>query len=193
MIVRLPILALLAAAAFAVAGCGGGSSTPEGVPPSDWAQSVCGALADWQASLQEQSQGLSSAVLQAKSPKAAKEQIGVFLNDVIAETDTMIGAVSAAGEPAVDQGGQIVEDFHNGLVRMQSAFKDAASDVQSVPTDDPQAFQQQLTEIGTELQTQGQAIGDTLGQIDEKYDAAELNQAFEETPACKDFTAASSG
>jgi hypothetical protein len=191
--VRLPILALLAAATFAVAGCGGGSSTPEGTPPSEWAQSVCGALADWQASLQEKSQSLSSEVLQAKSPKAAKEQIGVFLGDVIAETDTMIGAVTAAGQPAVDQGGQIAEDFHNGLVRMQNAFKDAASDVQSVPTDDPQAFQQQLTQIGQELQTQGQAIGDTLGQIDDKYDAAELNQAFEDTPACKDFTAASSG
>jgi hypothetical protein len=191
--VRLPILALLAAAVFAVSGCGGGSSTPEGTPPSEWAQSVCGALADWQASLQEKSQSLSSEVLQAKSPQAAKEQIGVFLGDVIAETDTMIGAVTAAGQPAVDQGGQIAEDFHNGLVRMQNAFKDAASDVQAAPTDDPQAFQQQLTQIGQELQTQGQAIGDTLGQIDDKYDAAELNQAFEDTPACKDFTAASSG
>jgi hypothetical protein len=191
--IRLPILSLLAVAAFAVAGCGGGSSTPEGVPPADWAQSVCGALSDWQTSLQTKSQSLTSEVLQAKSPKAAKEQISTFLTDVIAETETMIGAVSAAGQPAVDQGGQIAEDFHNGLEQMRSAFKDAASQVQSVPTNDPQAFQQQLTEIGQELQTQGQAIGDTLGEIDQKYDAEELNQAFDENPDCNDFTAASSG
>jgi hypothetical protein len=189
---RPPILAVVAAAALAVAGCGG-SSSPEGTPPADWAQSVCGALSDWQTSLQEKSQSLTQDVLQAKSPNAAKEQISTFLSDVIVETETMIGAVDAAGQPAVDQGGQIAEDFHNGLNRMRDAFKDAASDVQSVPTDDPQAFQQQLTQIGTELSTQGQAIGSTLGEIDQKYDAEELNKAFDENPTCKDFTAASSG
>lgn len=189
---RPPILALLAAAALAVAGCGG-SSRPEGTPPADWAQSVCAALSDWQTSLQEQSQSLTQDVLQAKNPRAAKEQIGTFLTDVIVETETMIGAVDAAGQPAVDQGDQIAEDFHNGLIRMRDAFKDAASDVQSVPTDDPQAFQQQLTQIGTELQRQGQAIGSTLGEIDQKYNAEELNKAFDANPTCKDFTAGSSG
>jgi len=187
---RLPILALLAAVALA-AGCGGGEETPEGTPPADWAQSVCGALADWQASLQEQSQGLTSDVLDAKNPQAAKQQISDFLTQVIIETETMIGAVSAAGQPALDQGGAIAEDFNDGLERMRSAFKDAAGQVESVPTNDPQAFQQQLTQIGEDLQTQGQAIGDTLGEIDTKYDADELSQAFDDTPACQDFVESS--
>jgi hypothetical protein len=188
--VRLPILSLLAAVALA-AGCGGGEDTQEGIPPADWAQSVCGAFEDWQTSLQEQSQGLTSEVLEAKNPQAAKQQISAFLGDVIVETETMIGEVSAAGQPAVEEGGAIAEDFNDGLERMRSAFKDAASDVESVPTDDPQAFQQQLTQIGEDLQTQGQAIGDTLGEIDEKYDAEELSRAFEDTPQCQDFVESS--
>lgn len=183
---RLPILVLLAAVGLA-AGCGGGSDTPEGVPPADWAQSVCGALTDWQTSLQEQSQGLTSDVLEAKDPQAAKQQISDFLDQVIAETETMIGAVDSAGRPAVEEGGAIAEDFNDGLERMRSAFENAASQVESVPTDDPQAFQQQLTQIGEDLQTQGQAIGDTLGEIDEKYDADELSQGFDDTPECQDF------
>lgn len=187
---RLPILALLAAVALA-AGCGGGEETPEGVPPADWAQSVCGALSNWQGSLQEQSQGLTSDVLEAKNPRAAKQQISDFLSDVIVETETMIGEVSSAGQPAVDEGGAIAEDFNDGLEQMRSAFKDAASDVEAVPTDDPQAFQEQLTQIGEDLQTQGQAIGDTLGEIDEKYDAEELSDAFDDTPACTDFVESS--
>jgi hypothetical protein len=186
---RLPILALLAAVARA--GCGGGEETAEGVPPADWAQSVCGALSDWQTSLQEQSQGLTSEVLEAKNPQAAKQQISDFLSDVIVETETMIGEVSSAGQPAVEEGGAIAEDFNDGLEQMRSAFKDAASDVEAVPTDDPQAFQEQLTQIGEDLQTQGQAIGDTLGEIDEKYDAEELSDAFDDTPACKDFVESS--
>ena len=183
---RLPILPLLAAVALA-AGCGGGEETPEGVPPADWAQSVCGALSDWQTSLQEQSQGLTSEVLEAKDPEAAKQQISDFLSDVIVETETMIGVVESAGQPAVDEGGAIAGDFQDGLQQMRSAFNDAASDVEAVPTDDPQAFQQQLTQIGQDLQTQGAAIGKTLGEIDEQYDADELSQAFDDTPACKEF------
>jgi len=189
-VLRLPILSPLAALALA-AGCGGGEDTPEGIPPADWAQSVCGALADWQTSLQEQSQGLTSQVLEAKNPQAAKQQISAFLDQVIVETETMISTVGAAGQPAVDEGDQIVEDFNNGLVRMRRAFEDAATQVQSVPTDDPQAFQQELTQIGEGLQTQGQAIGDTLGEIDDKYDAEELSRAFEDTPQCQDFVESS--
>jgi hypothetical protein len=187
---RLPILSLVGAVALA-AGCGGGEDTQEGIPPADWAQSVCGALSDWQTSLQDQSQGLTSEVLEARSPQAAKEQISAFLDEVIAETETMIGIVRATGQPAVDEGGQIVEDFNNGLERMRSAFEDAATQVESVPTDDPQAFQEELTEIGEDLQTQGQAIGDTLSKIDEKYEAEELSQAFEDTPECEDFVESS--
>jgi hypothetical protein len=189
-VLRLPILALLAAVALA-AGCGGGESTPEGVPPADWAQSVCSALADWQESLQQQSQGLTSDVLEAKDPQAAKQQISDFLSDVIIETETMIGFVESTGQPAVDEGGAIAGDFQDGLQQMRSAFNDAASRVDSVPTDDPQAFQQQLTQIGEDLQTQGEAIGNTLGEIDENYDADELSQAFEDTPECQDFVESS--
>ena len=188
------ILALVALAAL-LAGCGGddGGSDAEGVPPEDWAASVCGALAGWQSSLQEQSQGPSSAVLEADSPESARDQIGEFLTQVISETETMIGEVRAAGQPAVDQGDQIAEDFNNGLQQMRTAFEAARQQVEEVPTDNPQAFQQELTGIGQELQTQGEAIGNQLDEIDERYDADELSQAFDDTPACSDFVNTPSG
>lgn len=185
---RLP--AFLAAAALAVAaGCGGGgSSEVSGVPPNEWAGSVCGALETWQTSLQSEAEGLTQAVLQAQSPKAAKQQLGDFLDKVLAETDTMISSVSEAGQPAVNQGEQVANDFRAGVERMRTAFSHAKVKVAQVPTDDPQAFQQQLTQIGQELQTQGQSIGSTLGNLDEKYDAPELGRAFDENKSCKAIT-----
>lgn len=186
---RLPILVLLAAAAL-VAGCGGdddGNGGSEGVPPADWAQTVCGALSDWQISLQEQSQSLSGTVLEAGTPQAAKDQISEFLANVIADTESMIGTVEDAGDPAVDRGGEIANDFQARLLEMRTAFQDAQREVEDVPTNDPQAFQQELTEIGEELQTQGEAIGNRLDEIDERYDADELSEAFDATPACEDF------
>jgi hypothetical protein len=188
-VVRLPILALLAALAVAAAGCGGDeTSEPEGTPPKQWAGSVCGALETWQESLQNQARGLSREVLQAKSPNAAKRRIGTFLDEVIAETDTMMEAVEGAGQPAVEQGRQVADDFRMGLEQMRAAFEDARAKIAKVPTDDPQAFQRQLTEIGSDLQTQGRSIGDTLGKIDERYDSQQLGKAFDETEACSEFT-----
>jgi hypothetical protein len=187
-VIRLPIVLLAATLALA-AGCGGGgSSASAGAPPAQWAASVCGALQTWQTSLQSKAQGLTQDVLQAQSPKAAKQQLGDFLDEVIAETDTMIASVGKVGQPAVDQGDQVARDFRAGLDQMRAAFADAKTKIEQVPTDDPQAFQQQLTAIGQELQTQGQSIGSTLGNLDEKYNAPELGKAFDENANCKAIT-----
>ncbi|MEX2211262.1 MAG: hypothetical protein WD689_05805 [Gaiellaceae bacterium] len=186
--VRLPIPTLFVALAIAAAGCGGGGSAPEGTPPADWAATVCGALGSWQTALEQQAEGLGAEVLQAATPQQSKERIVEFLDSVVASTETMRGEISDVGRPAVEAGADIEEDLRVGLEAMQAAFQDAQASVAEVPTDDPQAFQQELTRIGEELQQQGQAIGDTLGEIDEKYDAPELSTALEETDACQEFT-----
>jgi hypothetical protein len=185
-VIRLPILTLLAAASLIAAGCGGGGE-PEGVEPEAWAADVCGALASWQQTLQDKAQTLTQEVLGASSPEAAKEEIGVFLDDVIADTETMIESFDDAGVPALEQGDELRNDFRAGLEQMLDAFESARVQVEDVPTDDPQAFQEQLTEIGTSLQTQGESIGETMESLDEKYDADELNQAFDENEQCREF------
>lgn len=185
--IRLPILTLLAAAALAAAGCGGGGGEPEGVEPAAWAADVCGALALWQKTLQDKAQALTQEVLEAPGPEAAKDRIGVFLDDVIEDTGTMIESFESAGVPAVERGEELRDDFREGLEQMRTAFEDAREQVDDVPTDDPQAFQQQLTQIGSELQTQGEGIGETMESLDEKYDAAELSRAFEEDEQCREF------
>jgi hypothetical protein len=183
-VIRLPILAL--AVGLAATGCGGGGE-PEGVPPSEWAASVCGALEAWQTSLEQGARDLTRDVLQAQDPEQSKEQIGDFLDEVISETDTAIGAVDGAGTPAVDRGEEVAADFKAGLEQIKAAFVDAGEQIEEAPTDDPAAFQQQLGAIGQQLQTQGQSIGDTLGRIDEKYDADELSKAFDENEQCREF------
>jgi hypothetical protein len=52
-----------------------------------------------------------------------------------------------------------------------------------VPTDNPLAFQQQLTQIGQELAAQGQALGDVL----ETADQEPLRKAVQNTQRCKPF------
>jgi hypothetical protein len=187
-VLRLPILLTAAALALVAAGCGGGDSEeseqPEGTPPPQWVTTVCGALDDWQTSLQTQAQGLPQEVLQADSPSDAKERIVGFLDQVVDETQTMIDKVDAAGRPAVDSGQRVATAVHARLEKVKRAFVGARSSVEKVPTDNPLAFQQQLTKIGQDLAAQGQALGDVLGSAD----AQPLREAIEKTERCQSFT-----
>jgi hypothetical protein len=186
-VLRLPILLTVAALALVAAGCGGGDSNeseqPEGTPPAEWVTTVCGALDDWQTSLQTQAQSLPQAVLQADSPSDAKERIVGFLDEVVDETQAMIDKVDAAGRPAVDSGQRVATAVHTRLEKVKQAFVQARSSVEKVPTDNPLAFQQQLTEIGQNLSAQGQALGDVLGSAD----AQPLRDAIEDTERCQSF------
>ena len=183
---RVPLLVLVAALSLLAAGCGGGSDeaeAPEGTPPAEWVTTVCGALDDWQTSLQTKAQGLPQMVLQADSPEDAKNQITDFLDEVVDETQTMIDEVDEAGKPAVDAGERVRTAVHARLLKVKAAFENARAQVDQVPTDNPLAFQQQLTQIGQDLAAQGQALGDVLGSAD----AAPLRNAIQNTERCESF------
>ena len=188
MLARLPILTLAVALALVAGGCGGGgdeeSSEPEGTPPRQWVTSVCGALDGWQTSLEDKAQNLPQEVLQSASPTAAKQRIGDFLGEVIGETDAMIARVDKAGRPAVDEGRRIAADVHTRLLKVKAAFEAARERVEKVPTNDPLAFQSELTEIGQDLLAQGQSLGDIL----RRADAKPIQDALQEDERCAAFT-----
>ena len=144
---------------------------------------VCGALDDWQVSLQEQAKGLPQQVLQASSPEDAKQQITGFLDEVVDQTQQMVDEVDEAGTPAVDAGQRVRTAIHARLLKVKAAFVNARAQVDKVPTDNPLAFQQQLTQIGQDLAAQGQALGDVLGSAD----AQPLRDAIQDTENCQSF------
>jgi hypothetical protein len=185
-ILTLAIVVLAGTLALVAGGCAGGgdSDEPEGTPPRQWVTSVCGALDRWQTSLQDKAQTLPREVLQAASPTAAKQRIGTFLGEVIAETDAMIARVDKAGRPAVAEGRRIATDVQTRLLKVKAAFVDARERVQKVPTNDPLAFQRQLTEIGQDLLAQGQSLGDIL----RRADAKPIQDALKEDERCGAFT-----
>ena len=95
----------------------------------------------------------------------------------------MIEKVDAAGKPAVDTGQRVSAAVRARLLRVKAAFESARAKVENVPTDNPLAFQQQLTQIGQELAAQGQALGDVL----ETADARPLRTAVQNTERCQAF------
>lgn len=176
----LPILL----AALAAGGCGGGE-TPAGEPPEQWAAEVCGSLEDWRETLEERQRELSQSLSDVESLEEAKRRLLAFLEDVSAETDDMLVDVDAAGTPAVEDGEALAQDMRNGLDRLDAAFDQARERTQQLDTADPQQFQRDVAEIGERLTRQGAAIEETFDGLDAKYDVPQLDEAFEEQPACR--------
>ena len=182
---RLSLAAAVFAATVAAAGCGGGDGGASGTPPDEFAASVCGAIGDWQKSLQSGAQKMGADLGAASTPDQVKSKLVEFMGNSVEATDTMISKVKQAGPPAVDDGEQLQNDLVSGLEKASTAFKQAETQAKNLPTGNQADFQREAQDLTQTLQTQGTAIETTFNNLDKKYDSEELDKAFDEEPACK--------
>ena len=179
-------LALLATAALVlVAGaCGGGDETPSGASPDQWSADVCGALQTWVTDIQTRGQALGASTGNSTSIPDARAKIVDYLDTTVTRTDDMLDKVEAAGAPAVDEGDAIASDLRRELANMKVAFEQARDKAKNLPTE-PSAFVDGAQRLGTELAAAGGKVGGRLQATTEKYDAPELQEAVNGTPACQ--------
>jgi type IV pilus biogenesis protein CpaD/CtpE len=184
-VLRAPLAALVVVAALAASGCGGGGSSAVGTPPDQYAAGVCGAISDWQKELQSSISTMSSKLSASSTPDEVKGKLVEFMEAATKSTESMLSKVKAAGPPAIDDGAKLQSDLEAGLTKAKNAFAQARDKAKALPTDDPAAFQREATALGTTLTEQGSAIEATFKGLSTKYDSKDLNQAFDEEPACK--------
>jgi hypothetical protein len=185
-VLRGAIAVLAAAAAFGAAGCGGGdgADSAEGAEPAQYAADVCGAIASWQQELQASATTMQSKLNTSSTPADVKAGLVTFMEGATKSTDGMIAKVKEAGPPAVEDGEALQSDLEKGLSDAQTAFAKARDDAKALPTNDQAAFQREAQALGTTLQREGTAIGQTFNGLSTKYDSKELNEAFDKEPAC---------
>ena len=199
---RLIFLTLLISLMAFAAACGGSDdSTDEAVPPvteattaaaeeeaeavpaSDWANSVCTSVSDWQQEIQSGTPDFSNVT----DAEEAKQTIADYLESVATATRAMIDQVRAAGTPDVEAGETIAEDFQNALAPVADSFDQARADVEALPTDDPTAFASEVSAIGTTLSEAGTQAGTAFDELAAKYPDAGLDAASGDAPACADL------
>lgn len=168
----------------AVSACGGGEEAASGASPEEWSADVCGALNDWKNDLEQGANELQDTAANTTSIAEGRDLIVDFLDTTVTRTDQMLSEVEAAGNPAVDNGEAIAHDFNEELAKIKPVFEDAREKAAALP-DDPQAFVQGAQEIGTSMASAGGAVGAQLEATTEKFDAPELEEAFNETAACQ--------
>ena len=164
-------------------GDGGEPTTSAAAAPADaetYADTVCGALGDWMASIEEGNAALQSSLENESDLENVKQGLLDFLDDTIGNTDEMLSTISDGGAPDVDDGERIHDEIVSLLGQARAAFQQARDTVDGLDASDPQALGTGLQELGTSLQS---AFDDVQNPL-ENTESAELEEAFEANEAC---------
>ena len=150
-------------------------------PADQWVASVCGALSTWQNDLTTGVPDLTAIT----DLDAAKETLGGYLDDVTASTDTLVQEIQAAGVPDVEGGDDIASEFRTNLESVRDSFSNAKTELESLSTDDPNAFAAGLEDIGTALNQAGTDVGQAFDRLASEHPTAGLNEVAANEPACQ--------
>lgn len=179
-IVLVPLGILLAGACAGSEGGSNGGADAETVSAEAYATGGCGAIAGWVDEIQGLNEDLQ-ANLDPSSIDALKDTMVMFLDDVIASTDTVIADVEDVGIPDVDDGDAAAQHLLTGLRDSRGVFENARDRVEAMPTDDPEAFGEELQSVGTDIQTSMSTIGEDLG----RFESPVLDEVSKDIPECE--------
>jgi hypothetical protein len=159
---------------------GGDEPAPAAADAEGYADTVCGALTDWMTAIEQGNADLQSSLENETDLEAVKLRLLEFLDDTIASTEDMLGAIEDGGAPDVDNGEQIHQELLGLLEQARTAFQDARDTVDGLDASDPQELGEGLQELGTSLQT---AFDDVQNPL-ENTDSSDLDEAFEANEDC---------
>lgn len=174
--VRRATLSIIAGALF-LGSCGGGGTSAD-----EWAADVCTGLKDFVSEISETQADVQAAVSPESTPEQGRELLIETFDSMIESTDSLIGKIEDAGTPDIENGEEIQSNLVSGLEDMKTALEEAKPKIEALP-DDPTAFKTEAAQIGTDLQTELQGIGNTLSAME----APELEEETADVEACQDI------
>ena len=156
------------------------SEGPAPVSAETYISSLCSAMQSWITGLQE-GQAEVQASVQPGNAESGKQALATFFDGAVADTDTLITTVEAIGTPDVDGGDTIAQELLFRFREAKTALEGARAQVDTLPTDDPQAFSDAATQLGGTIQTQLESIGDALSAVSQP----DLDAATNADPTCQ--------
>lgn len=171
------VMAVAAVSALLFASCGGSDA----VSPATYAESMCTSVNDWVTAIQERASGLEGEL--TGEAAQAKDKLDEFFGVAIDATDTLIAELGEAGAPDVEGGEGLAGDLIETFEKAKAALEEARGKVADLPEDDPQAFMEQSTALGTDIQTAMNDLGSTMEDAPDALTEATLDE-----PACQQLT-----
>jgi hypothetical protein len=162
-----------------LAACGSSSSS-SGVTAGAYVKSICGAVGPWEKDVQTKSAAVSN-LAAGTTAAQGKKALQDFLSAVVADTDTAITKLKAAGTPNVSNGKKIEGAVVDAFTKLKVALAAAETQAGALPTSSPDAFKTAAQTLSTTISTSMSGIGASLTPT---LKSAELEAAAKKEPAC---------
>ncbi|HEX6844030.1 MAG TPA: hypothetical protein VF235_02835 [Actinomycetota bacterium] len=186
-VLRLTLALSLATAFLAACGDGSTSSTSPAsspsptevvVPANEWAAGLCGALGDYEATIEQR---MTSFKPDTSDLASLKESWKGFLDDMLADTEAVIAEIRALGRPDVAdaEAGQEIVTAYSALQASIQELRDAAD---GLSESDPATF---LTEFQASFEGFLTAVEETTAALEDLDE--ELASAIDSEPSCADL------
>ncbi len=184
---RAKTVSVVLAAGLFLGACGGDEGGNGAA--QQYASSVCTAFSTWVQNIQERNQTLTASLNPQSTPAQGKEQLQIFLNSVIEDTDQLISSINAAGVPEVEGGQQAAAQIKTAANSAKTSFQSALNQVDQLPTD-PAGFRAGAQQIGSQIGSSLSGLGETLRN---RAQSEEIRQAFEDSPTCARLRSGTTG
>jgi len=173
------VVAVVAAAAVALmlAGCGSGATND----PVAWAESVCKKIEPEVAKLQK------TPDMDVTDLAKTKDALVPYLGDLANAINSMSTGLTEAGAPPVDGGADLVKRTVEAMDKAKQAVERAQDKLEAADPADSTAFQQALTDMGSEMSALSE-VSDPTKELDSN---ATLKDAFAKAETCKKIEALS--
>jgi hypothetical protein len=170
------LLALVAvpfsALALLAAGCGGDDG---GNAATEWAGDVCTAITTW-------ADSIGDAVNSVQGTGLSRDAVETAADDARDATETFVDDLKGLGAPDTEAGEeardaieQLADDIDQELDELQENVSNASGIVDAV------------TAVTSTLSAMGDQLGSTLNQIEQLDVGGELEDAFQQAPACDEL------
>lgn len=180
----LAVVALLAAAAPPV--------SAKTVSPTKWAATFCTALQDWQATIQDKGQALTTELESVTDLKEGRQQIADFLGEMVSATKDAASTIKEAGAPSTPNGAKISAVFVTGFKAIAKEFSKAQGKAEQLPTTSAAKFKAKGKALGQALSDSGNRLSKSFSSIGTLDEGKQLEDAVKATPECAFLDSSSS-
>jgi ABC-type transporter Mla subunit MlaD len=164
----------LSALALVVAGCGGDDG---GNAATDWAGDVCTAISTW-------TDSIGDAVNSVQGTGLSRDAVESAADDARAATETFVDELKGLGAPDTESGEeardtveQLADEIEQELDALQENVSSASGIVDAV------------TAVTSTLSAMSDQLTATLNELEQLDVQGELEDAFEQAPACDELGA----
>jgi hypothetical protein len=154
------------------------------VSPDTWAPKFCSAMSDWQQTITDKGDAMSTELTGLTDLKEARSKIATFLDDMVTATDHATSAIKKAGSPSSPNGDKISAVFVKGFQQISKLFAKAEKQAEKLPTSSAAAFKAKGKALGQAISGSSDELSKNFASVGKLDKGKKLSTAVQNAPEC---------